>query len=357
MKCTTYSIRNGYDGKKCLVHARCCTAPDMMLATAQYLDVTGCDLFGGIYMSKSYDGGKTWTEFVLQEGLVPTEENGVITGNCDGTPMYHKKTGKVLLLGHKVEYLAGAKGPGKYEPATFYSVYNEETDSFSNRRFMELPQGVRPSGSGSAQAWELDCGDILVPVSTMADEKGRYGAAVIRCSFDGENVVFKEMGNTLHLDVARGLCEPSVIYHNGIYYMTIRNDEAAFVAKSADGLHYEDMHLWAWEDGSLLQSYNTQQHWAKINGELYLVYTRRDKTNNHVERHRAPLWIAKVEDMHLVKSTEMAITPQRGARLGNFGVISLDDGRAMAMVAEWMQPIGCEKYGSDNSIFVSFIEE
>jgi hypothetical protein len=61
--------------------------------------------------------------------------------------------------------------------------------------------------------------------------------------------------------------------------------------------------------------------------------------------------------MHLVKSTEIAITPQRGARMGNFGAISLEDGRAMVMAAEWMQPIGCEKYGSDNSIFVSVIEE
>lgn len=357
MKCTTYVMRKGYDGKKCFVHARMCHTPEYMLATAQYLDVTGCDLFGGIYMARSFDEGKTWTELIPQEGLVTTEKDGVITGNCDGTPMYHKKTGKVLLLGHKVEYLVGAKDPGKYEPATFYSVYNEETDSFSNRAFLELPKDVRPCGNGSGQALELENGDILVPVQAMADENGRYAATVLLCSFDGEKLTFKEKGNDLRFEVARGLCEPSLIYHDGTYYMTIRNDEAAFVAKSKDGMYYEDMHLWTWEDGSLLQSYNTQQHWAKVNGELYLVYTRRDETNNHVERHRAPLWMAKVEDMHLVKSTEMAITPQRGARMGNFGVISLDDGRAMAMVAEWMQPIGCEKYGSDNSIFVSVIEE
>ena len=90
-----------------------------------------------------------------------TEKDGVITGNCDGTPMYHKKTGKVLLLGHKVEYLLDAKEPGKYEPATFYSVYNEETDSFSKRAFLELPKDVRPCGNGSGQALELENGDIL----------------------------------------------------------------------------------------------------------------------------------------------------------------------------------------------------
>lgn len=357
MKCTTYTMRKGYDGKQCFVHARMCATPEYMLATAQYLDVTGCDLFGGIYMSKSFDGGKTWTELEPQEGLMTTEKDGVITGNCDATPMYHKKTGKVLLLGHKVEYLVGAKDPGKYEAQTFYSVYNEESNSFSKRRFVELPDGVPPSGNGSGQALELDNGDILVPLTVSMDENGHFRAGVMRCSFDGETVTFKEMSNLMNFHVARGLCEPSVVYHEGMYYLTMRNDEAAFVAKSKDGMHYEDMHLWAWEDGSLLQSYNTQQHWAKVGGKLYLVYTRRDETNNHVFRHRAPLWMAEVKDMRLVKSTEIRVTPERGARMGNFGVISLDDGRAMTMVAEWMQPIGCEKYGSDNSIFVSVIEE
>jgi len=27
------------------------------------------------------------------------------------------------------------------------------------------------------------------------------------------------------------------------------------------------------------------------------------------------------------------------------------------MAAEWMQPIGCEKYGSDNTIWVSIVEK
>ena len=355
MKINTFSIRNGYDGKKCFVHARCCVAPDMMLATAQYLDVTGCDLFSGIYMSKSYDEGKTWTEFVPQEGMMPSEENGVIIGNCDATPMYHKKTGKILVLGHKVQYNTGSKEPGDYKPQTFYSVYDKENDCFSQRKFIDLPKDLLPSGNGSGQSLELDDGDLLIPVTTRRRYDGGYGAGVLRCSFDGKDVVFKEMGNVLEVDIARGLCEPSIICHKGTYYMTIRNDECALVARSEDGINYSDMHLWTWEDGSLLQSYNTQQHWLEIHGELYLVYTRRDESNNHVCRHRAPLWLAKVEDMHLVKSTEIAITPERGARLGNFGATEYKDGKGIVMAAEWMQPIGCEKYGSDNAIYVSIV--
>ena len=48
MQCRTHAIRSGYDGKQCLVHARCCAAPDFMLATAQYLNVEGSDLFSGL---------------------------------------------------------------------------------------------------------------------------------------------------------------------------------------------------------------------------------------------------------------------------------------------------------------------
>ena len=44
MKIERIAVRSGYDNKRCLVHARCCFAPGLVLATAQDLDVTGCDL-------------------------------------------------------------------------------------------------------------------------------------------------------------------------------------------------------------------------------------------------------------------------------------------------------------------------
>jgi len=108
-----------------------------------------------------------------------------------------------------------------------------------------------------------------------------------------------------------------------------------------------------WQDGSLLQNYNTQQHWMTLGDRLYLVYTRRGAGNDHVFRHRAPLFAAQVENMRLLKKTEVALVPERGARLGNFGVTQLSDIRAAVMAAEWMQPRGCEAYGSDNTIFLS----
>lgn len=360
MKTETYVMRNGYDGKKCFVHARCCFAPNVAIATAQYLNIKGIDLFSGIFMSKSLDGGKTWSELAPQNGLLPIEEDGIVTVGCDGTPMYHKKTGKILLLGHTAQYAKDALSPILGENRkryTFYSVYDEKNDCFTKMSFLKMPEGYECSGNGSGQSLELEDGNILVPISFSKKGEPYEHSCVALCSFDGERLEVIKVGNDLTVDVQRGLCEPSVVCHKGTYYLTMRNDECGFVAKSGDGLNFTDMHLWRWQDGSILQNYSTQQHWMTVGDELYLVYTRRGADNDHVFRHRAPLFAARVENMKLVKESEFSLVPQRGARLGNFCVANKDDDTAVVMAAEWMQPVGCERYGSDNSIFVTFVKK
>ena len=356
MKYEFYPIRSGYDGKKCIVHARCCDSPFGMIATAQYLDVKGSDLFSGILMSKSTDGGKSWSEFVPQPGLAPIAEGRHTTVGCDGTPMYHKKTGKVLLLGHTAQYLPGSLIPNIETRHTFYSVYSPEEGQFKKMRFLQMPEGYENCGDGCGQSIELDNGELLIPVYYNTKNENNAYTMVLRCAFDGETLTLLEMGNAMTIAVARGLGEPSIIFHDGIYHMTLRNDYMALVAKSEDGLHYTDLKPWRWEDGSLLDSYNTQQHWMRLGEELYLVYTRRGANNDHVFRHRAPLFAARVENMKLVRDSEFIVVPERGARLGNFGVTQLSDTKAMVMAAEWMQPKGCEAYGSDNTIWVCVVE-
>ena len=98
---------------------------------------------------------------------------------------------------------------------------------------------------------------------------------------------------------------------------------------------------------------------------LYLVYTRRGANNDHVMRHRAPLFIAQVDPERLcvIRDTEQILVPERGARLGNFGVVQISESESWVTVAEWMQTnppdpwdfTVCEKYGSDNSVFVAKI--
>lgn len=355
MKINTTVIRSGYDGKKCLVHARFCEAPGFLIATAQHLDVTGCDMFDGIYSSKSYDGGKAWTEFAPEPELAATHNKEYTVVGCDGTPMYHKKTGKVIITGHTAQYDKNGKRPAVRVRSTWYSVYDEGKGCFSKIKFIKMPETVTDSGNGCGQSWELPSGELLIPIY-MKKSSGRYSSAVMRCSFDGENIELVEMGNELALDIARGAYEPSIFYHKGTYYLTMRNDECALWSKSSDGLNYKEMHFWSWDDGSILQSYNTQQHFMTVGEDLYLVYTRRGADNDHVFRHRAPLFAAKVNDkIQLVRDSEIIVAPERGARLGNFCALSMSDGRGAVMAAEWMQPLGCERYGSDNAIYLSFV--
>jgi hypothetical protein len=59
------------------------------------------------------------------------------------------------------------------------------------------------------------------------------------------------------------------------------------------------------------------------------------------------------ENLCLVKATEVILVPELGARLGNFTVTEISDNEIWLITAEWMQPIGCEKYGSDNSIWIA----
>lgn len=140
------------------------------------------------------------------------------------------------------------------------------------------------------------------------------------------------------------------------------NDFDGYITKSKDGLNFETPKKLFFDNGSIVGNYNTQTHFLENVGKVYLVYTRKGANNDHVFRHRAPLFVAQVNEdsLTLKKSTERAIIPERGARLGNFGCSKLSEGKWVVVAAEWMQGAkkwqGCMKYGSDNSIFATEIE-
>ena len=86
---------------------------------------------------------------------------------------------------------------------------------------------------------------------------------------------------------------------------------------------------------------------------LFLAYTREDAANRHVFRNRAPIYMAQFDPVcgGLVRKTEFPLVPELGARLGNF-CVDFTGSESWLVTAEWMQPLGCEKYGSDNSIWL-----
>ena len=222
---------------------------------------------------------------------------------------------------------------------------------------VELPAEAKfqCAGSGSVQRVDLPGGDVLIPIYFKEPTQKQYSVTVCRCRFDGRTLDFVEHGSELTVPIKRGLYEPSLTKFRGRYFLTMRNDDHGYVSVSDDGLHFQPQRRWTFDDGSDLGNYNTQQHWVTHSDALFLVYTRRGADNDHVFRHRAPLFIARVDpdSLQVIRETEQILVPQRGARLGNFGIVDVSSDETWVTAAEWMQPAGVEKHGSDNSIFVA----
>ena len=364
--CRVKIIREGFDGQKCYVHARMATHEDEMLITAQLLDVRGSDCFDALQSCYSADGGKSWTGFHEEENLGLWEMGDTRIAISNATPLYHKPTGKFMVVGAVVNYEKESLFPlrandprkvGFYVP---YSVFDNKTKKFGACKPIPMPQTeeFRDAGGGCSQCCVTKDGEILIPVvfSVPWKDDVMQRVRVLRYTFDGEDLELAEVGPEIEvLDDAWGLAEPSVICHKGVYYCTLRSKTVGYVCTSLDGTNYSEPTPWVWEDGEELTCYNTQTHWLENESGLYLVYTRKNGKNDHVMRNRAPLYVTKVntETLALIREDEFVAVPERGARLGNFGAFS-DGGKEMYVVAsEWMQPAGCAAYGSDNALWLA----
>jgi hypothetical protein len=360
------TIRSGFDGETCWVHARAGAIPGggnagapAVVLTMQKLLLSGSDVFYTLNEIRTNDLGSTWTAPVPHSVFDRwQEEGGIEACVCDFTPQWHATTGKLLGIGHVARYLGDAIMPDPRPRETAYSVYDAAARTWTPPRMLEMPDEERfiCAGAGSVQRVDLADGTILLPIYFRPDVAiALYEATVVRCRFDGETLTYVEHGDELPLADPRGLCEPSLTQLDGRFFLTLRNDVRGYVAAGDDGLHFEPIQPWTFDDGEELGNYNTQQHWVAHSDGLFLVYTRRGANNDHVFRHRAPLFMAAVDPERLcvIRETERIIVPERGARLGNFGVCRVSDRETWVTVTEWMQPVGCEQHGSDNSLFAA----
>ena len=371
MKIDLQRIPTNFHGERCFVHARAAIRPDgFAILTTQPLRLSGSDIFYGMHQIKSTDGGKTWSEIMPCKELTrkPWEkEANTESAVCDATPFYHKKTGKFLLTGVQILYQNDERYPAPEPAFTGWSVYDEQIGDWSAVQELKLPGENQDdyfhSGAGCTQILEEENGELLIPICYNSKEEScdpwnaSAHVTVLRCAFDGETLSFLEFGNSLSVPVPRGLCEPSIAKLGEEYFLALRNDETGYLSRSTDGLHFEEPVELCFDDGKNVGNYNTQQHWINGGGKLWLVYTRKGANNDHVFRHRAPLFIAEFdpERMCLIRETEQVVVPERGARLGNFGCLHVSENESWVIAAEWMQPVGCEQYGSDNTIFVAKI--
>jgi len=370
------SVHSGYDRQTCWVQARAGYVPDSQYSvlTAQKLRLTGSDIFYAIHSMYSEDGGQNWTELIEQKAFAPRyNDDGSYFYVSDFWPKWHAASNTMLGTGHAPLYQDDELCKSAWNRSPVYSTYNLDTHSWNQWEFASLPNEklFKNCGAGSTQRVDLPNGDILLPVYGR-DEKGgtelfggTHFVVIVKFSFDGKTLTYKEHGNFMTVDVARGFVEPSLGLVDGKYFLTIRNDEKGYVACSDDGMNFSEPVPWAFDTGDEIGNYNTQQHWVTVANKLFLVYTRKGLNNDHIFRHRAPIVIARFdsEKLCLIRESEQVLVPERGARLGNFGVTEISDTEAWVVVSEWMQgikgtegdPAELEEHGSDNSIFIARI--
>jgi hypothetical protein len=333
----------------------------------QKLLLAGSDIFFALNEMRSDDLGKTWTGPIEHGATLGRrdEPGGVVVVTCDFTPKWHAKSGKLLGIGQTARYRNNRIIENR-DRETSYSIYDADKRAWSPWTTLEMPDRdkFQSAGAGSVQRVDLPNGDILLPIYFKNKTQKTYRTTVLRCQFDSQKLTFAEQGNELTIDSGRGLYEPSLTRFRDRYYLTLRNDSAGYVATSDDGLRFDEPRKWLWDDGAELGNYNTQQHWVTHSDALFLVYTRKGAENDHVFRHRAPLFIAEVDPqtLRVRRSTERILVPERGARLGNFGVTQVSERETWVTVAEWMQTWGPNvviptdnKYGADNSVYVARI--
>jgi hypothetical protein len=356
-------ISEGYDGKTCWFHPRAGAIPAVtptVVLTMQKLNLKRSDVFCPVASLESSDLGETWSPIVEHTRTLGRHplDNHREEGICDFTPKWHAASGKVLATGHSVFYSNDVLVVVRPRH-TVWSVYEPKTRTWTPWAKLAMPDDPKFlfGGAGCTQRVDLENGDILLPFHSRGATNKTTFSTVVRCRFDGQTLRYVGHGSEHTVPIDRGLYEPSLAKFKDRFYLTMRNDRAAYIATSRDGLHFDEPRKWTFDDGADLGSYNTQAHWITHHDGLFLVYTRRGVNNDNVMRHRAPLFMAQVDPVKLVvlRTTERELVPNKGAQLGNFAIVDVNERETWATTSEGMSPGDPSKFGSNGRVYAARI--
>lgn len=352
----------GYDKKTCkIVPSIAYDGKDTAFLQYGMLLLSGSDVSVGGYAHKSTDGGKTFGEAVPQY-VVETTDGDIRTTVGGGQCVYNQYHNKWLMFGTSAKFY-GYKEPVCINGITtgdpYLSLFNPETMQMEP----EMSQIPFPfeyvSATPFGQPIEFENGDMLLTFYYTGETYKQARVVSIRYAVKGNRLEIVKVGEPIipGEQYKRGVYEPSMARLGDKYYIALRSDEIGMFAVSEDGYHFDEPRPYVWDDGSVLENYNTMQRWVRNPDGLFLVYNRKGAHNDHVFRHRAPLFMTRFDEDRqcLIRSEEIVVVPELGARLGNFCVTDVSDKEAWITVGEWMQPEGCEKYGSDNSLWITRI--
>jgi hypothetical protein len=316
-------------------------APLTMITLQKHLFVS--DYYSGLAMLVSKNLGKTWKgPTVIRELGWRAESDKVDIAVADVTPGWHSRSGKLIDVGAQVRYNKKGKQlddkPQSHQTA--YAIFDPKSERWSAWKTIQMPAGPKFNFARSACAqWlELPDGTVLLPFYYGLNATTPHSVTVAQFSFDGKELKYQRHGTELELNQVRGLVEPSIVKFRNRFFLTIRNDLRAYVTSGGDGLNYQPIKEWRFDDGGELGSYNTQAHWLAHSDALFLIYTRMGANNDHVMRHRAPLFMAQVDPdtLQVMRKTEKILMPERGATFGNFGAAPVTVNESWVTDAEGM---------------------
>lgn len=317
------------------------------------------DHYSGLFQMMSDDRGTRWTGPEAIPSLDwRTDSRGVTIAVADVTPGWHAASGKMLAIGAQVRYSKKGEqmedSPRSHQTA--YAVFDPKDKTWTGWNLLEMPGDpvFEFARSACAQFVVEPDGSLLLPFYVGPNAREPYRVAVVRATFDGRQLRYRAHGPMIEHPVDRGIYEPSLIRSAGAYYLTLRTDRDARVARSEDGLHFDPPRLWRFDDGSHLECANTQQHWLSLGPHLYLVYTRVAIGNAHIARHRAPLFLSRVDPatLRLIRASEQIVIPERGGEFGNFGVNVVRQDEAWITVGEGIWSEENRRRGALGALFV-----
>jgi hypothetical protein len=336
--------------------------PAVLMTIQRHLPVS--DHYSGMYFLQTDDLGQSWTaptkipELDWQFG-----ENDETIAVCDATPGWHALSRKMLVIGTKLRYSKDGRQlldkPRSRECA--YATYDPQSRAWAHWKMLAMPDTdgkfflVAP---GCVQWLVNSDGTLLIPIYFKGQAGDDYFSTVVHVSFDGQELKYLRHGDELAIRGGRGFCEPSLVLHQGTYFLTLRNDKAAYVTTSTDGLHFGPAKRWTFDDGQDLGSYNTQAHWLNHGHALFLTYTRRGANHDHIPRNRAPVFVAQVDPtkLQVVRKTERVLLPERGAMLGNFGAAAITPDESWVTDSEYILNTITHPKGANGSTWLGRIK-
>jgi len=209
-----------FDGQQCWVHPRAGIIPTAgqsglprVVITMNTLQLSGSDVFKGMFDLHTNDLGKLWTEPRSLATLAPRLEtiDGVErpVAASDFWPRFHNSTKTLLGIGHTIVYTPEWEVEHPRPRHTAYSVYDVQEDQWATWKKLQMPNQAKfdSAGAGCVQRYDEADGTILLPISFHPPNKNSH-ITVIQCAFDGEILSYQKQGNELGINNdTRGLHE------------------------------------------------------------------------------------------------------------------------------------------------------